>query len=151
VLCDLNENALRFTQNRVRRYTPEKYCFNILDVIPEQYSQSIGKVDSIALNYLFHCIPGQDGFKDKARVFDHLASVMTEKTVVFGSTIIGKGIPQGWLAKALMGFYNRKGIFHNSQDTLEDLRTELCSRFEEVEIDVVGVAAIFIARTPKVL
>jgi hypothetical protein len=42
-----------------------------------------------------------------------------------------------------MAAYNRQGIFGNAADSLDDLRVELQRRFAEVQIEVVGCAALF--------
>jgi hypothetical protein len=49
-------------------------------------------------------------------------------------------------AQALMRFYNKKGIFSNQRDGLEDLRRELAVRFDDVRVQVIGCAALFVAR-----
>ena len=53
------------------------------------------------------------------------------------------------LGTLLMGLYNKKGIFGNVEDPEEGLREALAACFEEYEVRVVGVVALFEARKPK--
>lgn len=45
-----------------------------------------------------------------------------------------------------MRFYNEKGIFSNRADTLDGLRSALGDRLRDVQIDVIGCAAVFSGR-----
>lgn len=51
-------------------------------------------------------------------------------------------------ARALMGFYNRKGIFCNLGDTLDSLEEELKRRFIDLRLQCHGAVATFEARRP---
>jgi hypothetical protein len=64
---------------------------------------------------------------------------------VFGSTILGEGVPKSRLARALMDKYNARGIFSNRTDSLEGLRSAL-SGLRDVQIEVRGCVALFSAR-----
>ena len=99
---------------------------------------------SIGLNYLLHCLPGS--VQQKAAVFDHLRPFLAPGGVVFGSTLLAKGVERSRMARTLMGFYNSKSIFSNEQDDPEDLQRELAARFEQVRVKIVGCAALFAAR-----
>ncbi|GFS15368.1 methyltransferase type 12 [Elysia marginata] len=138
-LMDMNPNSLAFTAKRIGRYSPEVYQQNIL----ERISCDIVPFDSIALNYLLHCLPGT--LAEKGVVFDYLQPVMKPGATVFGSTILNdKGVP-GWSAAKLMGHYNRHGIFSNLADTLDGLQRALESRFQCVDIKTQGCVALFSA------
>lgn len=138
-LMDMNTNSLQFAAKRIERYRPETWQHNILEPV----TAKIAPFDSVSLNYLFHCLPGAIG--DKAVVFDHLRPLLSPGARVFGSTILHNGVPRSWAAKKLMAFYNKKGIFGNTQDDLEGLSNALDQRFENVSIDVVGCVALFSA------
>ena len=140
-LMDLNLNTLEFASRRIARYNPETYRKNVLEPI----FLEIEKFDSIGINYLLHCIPGS--IESKAVVFDHLMALMNPDTVLFGSTILRKGVKQNWFAKHLMEAYTQKGIFSNNSDNLEGLTIALNKRFRDVSIDVVGCVALFSGRT----
>lgn len=99
--------------------------------------------DSVGLNYVLHCLPGDLG--SKARVFDHVAEHLSDSGILFGSTLLSAGVGRTWVARRLASYYNRRRIFSNDRDTLDGLRTELEWRFERVEIEVVGGAALFAA------
>jgi hypothetical protein len=63
-------------------------------------------------------------------VFSHLKPLLDPKGgVIFGTTILGKGIRRNFLAKALMHAYNAKGIFANLDDNAADLENILKANF----------------------
>ncbi|WP_308367008.1 MULTISPECIES: class I SAM-dependent methyltransferase [unclassified Microbulbifer] len=136
-LMDMNANTLEFASKRIERYRPETYQQNIL----EEISQPIEPFDSVGINYLFHCLPG--AIEEKAVALDYLKKLMNPGATVFGSTILQEGVDRGWLAKRLMDFYNKKGIFSNSEDSLAGLKTALSDRFDNVVIEVTGCVALF--------
>lgn len=139
-LMDMNQNSLAYTSHRVARYQPESLQQNVLLPIETE----IKKFDSIAINYLLHCLPGT--ITSKAVVFKHLKPLMNPGATLFGSTIVQGNAPRNRCAQQLMNLYNRKGIFSNQQDCLEDLRSELNQTFALVEIKMMGCVALFSAQ-----
>ena len=147
-LLDLNENALQFTADRIRRYSPQKFRCNIMQPVVEQLGDRIPpSFDSVGISYLLHCLPGQ--MDEKGVVFDHLLPLLTPEAVVFGSTLLGDGVASNFLARRLMRVYNQRGIFSNQCDTLASLERQLRSRFVDVTISMVGCCAIFSARSAR--
>ena len=139
-LMDLNKNSLNYTAERIVRYSPETYCRNILEPI----SIPAENFDSVGINFLLHCVPGD--LSEKSTIFDHLKAVMHPNAVIFGSTILHVGVSPNWLAKRLMNAYNNKGVFSNLYDSAEGLKRELEARFSDVSVEVVGCVALFSAR-----
>jgi hypothetical protein len=139
-LMDLNRNALDHAARRIARYCPETYLRNVLEPIAfdGEHFQSVG------VNYLLHCLPGD--IAAKAVVFDHLKGLMKQGAILFGSTLLHNGVERGWPARRLMNFYNRKGVFANAHDDAKALREALERRFREVEFEIVGCAALFSGR-----
>ena len=103
------------------------------------------RFDSIGANFLFHCLPGELEWKT-ATVASNLRPYLTAGGVLFGSTILGRGIAHNLLGRRLMRLYNRKGIFSNIEDDLPGLEQGLASRLTDVEIEVVGAVALFAGR-----
>jgi hypothetical protein len=66
--------------------------------------------------------------------------------VLFGATILGRGIAPNAAARGLLGLYNRKGVFNNLGDDVAGLRDGLEARFERVTVEVQGCVALFEAR-----
>ena len=139
-LMDLNPESLEFAARRIVRYQPETFRRNVLEPI----SWEGGKFDSVGINYLLHCVPGS--IEMKSIVFDHLMAVMNPHAILFGSTLLQGGVRRNWFAKRLMRVYNKRGIFWNQHDNLEDLKRALNKRFKEVSVEVVGCAALFAGR-----
>lgn len=82
----------------------------------------------------------------KAAIFRHLKNNLAVGGVLFGATVLGKGVQHNWVGRWLMWIYNRKGIFGNVDDGAEVFLRELKKGFEEVEAEVVGVVLVFVAR-----
>jgi len=139
-LMDLNPTALEYAVSRIARYRPETYRQNVLEPIRAE----IPRFDSVGINYLLHCVPGP--IREKAVALDHLKTLMNRGAVLFGSTILQGGVSQGWAARRLMGLYNRKGIFSNTEDDLDGLWEALRQRFDRVSVEVIGSVALFSGR-----
>jgi hypothetical protein len=139
-LLDLNQNSLHVTAERLRRYQPTIHLANVL----EPLTLDMPKFDSVALNYLLHCLPGN--LQHKQLVFDHLKPYLNPGAVIFGTTILGQGIQPNFLALRLMKLYNAKGIFSNHADNLSDLQAVLERHFHDCQTKVVGCVAFFSAR-----
>ncbi len=141
-LSDLSPNSLKHTASRLRVPTTL-----IEQDVLEPFAENIEKFDSISLNYVLHCLPGDWSTKDAA--FDNLAALLKPKGVLFGSTVIGVDQRYTLFGKALMTAYNKIGAFGNWHDDLPGLQNALDSRFEQVEINMVGNVALFVANGPQ--
>jgi 2-polyprenyl-3-methyl-5-hydroxy-6-metoxy-1,4-benzoquinol methylase len=139
-LMDLNQNTLDFASRRIARYKPEAYRCSVLERIRIDGT----KFDSVALNYVLHCLPGS--IESKSVALDHLKELMNPNAVLFGSTLLQGGVDRNRLAKRLMHVYNKKGIFSNRTDDLDGLVKELRKRLKDVSVETVGCAALFSGR-----
>lgn len=139
-LLDPNAECLSRTATRIKQYNPSTVQADAL--VP--WSADLGEFQSIGLNYLLHCLPGS--MADKSVVFDHLQPHLGPGGVVFGSTILQGDAPRSGLARKLMAFYNGKGVFSNTQDTLASLEEELGRRFATVTVSMSGCVAKFTAK-----
>ena len=79
---------------------------------------------------LLHCLPTD--MSTKGTVFDHVLPYVAEGGRVFGSTVIAEGVPHTPVARKLLESFNEDDTFHNKNDSLDGLRTELALRFEPV-------------------
>ncbi len=140
-LLDLNENSLSVASKRIRRYAPVAVQASVLDPV----ELAGASFDSIAANYLFHCLPGALEWK-AATVVSNLRPCLAPGSVLFGSTILGRDVAHNVLGRRLMRLYNRKGIFSNTEDDLRGLERGLASQLTDVEIEVVGTVALFAGR-----
>lgn len=141
-LLDLSLHSLEAAARRIARFGPRMIRANCLDPLPLAET-----FDSAGLCYLFHCLPGS--IRDKAVVLDRLRPHLASGARVFGATILQGNLPRSKAAQCLLDFYNRRGIFSNADDTLEDLESALRQRFEDVRIEVQGVVALFEARAGR--
>lgn len=142
-LVDLNKNSLESTSKSIESFNPEIYCRNILEPLDLESN----KFDSVSLNYLLHCLPGD--IASKSIAFQNIKQLMNDDGIVFGSTILGTDIPKNVLATKLMAFYNKKGIFSNTNDGLTSLDAALNDYFTDVRIEVVGCVALFSGRVSR--
>ncbi|ENC6730889.1 class I SAM-dependent methyltransferase [Vibrio navarrensis] len=138
-LVDLNENSLKTAAVAVAHFAPETYQRNVL----EPLNLDCAKFDSVSINYLLHCLPGN--MESKATLFTHLTPWVNSGGVIFGSTILGQGVEKNVFASKLMALYNRKGIFSNQHDDYATLEKTLQQHFSNVQIEMHGCVAIFSA------
>jgi hypothetical protein len=137
-LLDLNEYCLERSARRLAESAPEIHRANLL----EPFQLPGAPFDSVALNYVLHCLPGK--IEDKAaKVFGHLAAHLAQDGTLFGSTILGSKIRRPLAAQALMALYNAKGIFHNREDSLGGLMEALSHCFRTFNVEVRGCVVLF--------
>lgn len=137
-LLDLNMNSLTFTRDRLAKFTVP-LTIQQGDILQKLYLKD--KFDSIAINYLLHCLPGS--MPEKAPVFENIKNLLKPQGVCFGATIINDY--QNALAKKVARAYNRRGIFSNCDDTYEGLEALLKQFFKTVKIQQVGSVVLFAA------
>jgi ubiquinone/menaquinone biosynthesis C-methylase UbiE len=138
VLMDLNPNTLETASRAIHHYQPA----GVLNDILAQQQPSLPGFDSIAFNYVWHCLPAD---ANKAQAFTHLSRLLNENGVLFGATLLGRGVPLNPLAKAVMKLYNQKGIFGNHADDRAALEAALAANFSRYDIRQEGAAALFTA------
>jgi len=139
-LLDINRHCLARSARRLARYQPLLCEVNLLAPIAVELEPA----DSIGLTYVLHCLPGR--ISEKLKAIDHLRPVMSKGAVLFGATILGRGIDPNGAARSLLRLYNAKGVFNNLDDDFEALSDGLKRRFEVVEIETKGCVALFRAR-----
>ena len=125
---------------RLARYQPLLCEANLLAPIAVELEPAV----SIGLTYVLHCLPGR--MSEKLKAIDHLRPVMSKGAVLFGATILGRGIEPNGAARSLLRLYNAKGVFNNLDDDFEALSDGLKRRFEVVEIETKGCVALFWVR-----
>lgn len=143
-LLDINRDCLDTASARIADYRPELYQENVLESfeIPE------GRFDSIAMNYLLHCLPGDP--EEKATiVFDNLLPHLIEGGTLFGTTILGKEISRPMLASIMMSRYNKKGKMTNANDSLGAVMDALSSCFKTFNVEVCGCVVLFWGKGAK--
>ena len=139
-LMDLSTDCLDAASKRVARLDPELIEANVLT--PITYDGD--RFDSIGLNYLLHCLPGD--IRSKAVALDHLIALAKPGASIFGATLLHDGVRRNWFARQVMSRNNAHGIFSNTGDSLEGLRQVLSERLAESSVDVIGCVAIFAGR-----
>jgi hypothetical protein len=136
-LVDLSRDCMEKTKLKVARHAPETYIQNLLEPILHK----IDKFDSIGINYVMHCVPGN--FKEKGVVFTHLQPLLSENGVLFGTTVLSDNIHKNVLARPFMWLMNSLGVFNNRSDNAGDLKECLDANFQLIEFEVMGVTAFF--------
>lgn len=136
-LLDLSPHCLTHTATRLSRYAPEVYRANALAPI----DLGVSRFDTIAMNYVLHCMPG--AFPEKGIAFANLKPLLNTSGVLFGSTVLRHGVRCDLGARAVMRFYNARKLFCNLEDSLAGLRQALERSFRDVQIEVVGCVAQF--------
>lgn len=136
-LMDLNINSLNRAFSRLKKFNPEIYQRNILDPL----ALDVNNFDSIGVNYLLHCLPGD--IYSKSKVFQNIKPLLNQNGKVFGSTILNGGVTHTKKGRYIMDLYNTKGIFSNLKDDIEGLEYILKQNFKEYQLDVVGCVGVF--------
>ncbi|EMY15232.1 methyltransferase domain protein [Leptospira weilii str. Ecochallenge] len=138
-VMDLNPNTLIESRRRLSKIAGQfnAYRANILE--PVHIKE---KFDSIGLNFLFHCVPGPIR-KKASTAFENLLKIRKPNGVIFGSTGLHDLGQTHFLSKIGMKKLNRRGVFHNTEDTLPDLEAALKENFKEYELYVIGAIAFY--------
>ena len=139
-LLDINRHCLDKSALRLARFEPELHEVNLLAPI----ELKVPPFASIGLTYVLHCLPGR--MHEKLVAVDHLRPLMQQDAVLFGATILGRGVVPNAAANALLDLYNAKGVFNNREDDLASLTAGLRRRFDRVDIETQGLVALFRAR-----
>ncbi|EPG73265.1 methyltransferase domain protein [Leptospira fainei serovar Hurstbridge str. BUT 6] len=140
-VLDLNPNTLVEARRRLSAISEDfsAYRANILEPIAIKE-----KFDSIGLSFLFHCVPGQ--IYEKATVaFKNLIKIRSKDGVIFGSTALYDLGQEHPLSRYGMKNLNKRGVFHNTQDTLPGLEKALAENFKDYKLYTVGAVAFFVA------
>jgi hypothetical protein len=137
VLIDINRNCLERAGRRLARFQPALHQVNLLAPI----KLDVAPFASVGLTYVLHCLPGR--MSEKLAAVDHLRPLMSKGAVLFGATILGRGITPNGAATALLNLYNAKGVFNNREDDIASLSEGLRQRFDRVEIETEGCVALF--------
>jgi hypothetical protein len=142
-LVDLQSNCLEYTARRLARYRPRTYVRDVLrpmDAIPG------GPFDSIALGGIIHCLAGD--LRHKGKVFDTVAPLTSAGTKIFGYTLVNDGVPLRTRRRLVHGFLNHLRVIDNTNDRISDLGRELCARFIDCKLELIGCMALFSAIVP---
>jgi len=145
-LMDLNPNALNEAKHRAGLPSTSCVQHDVMHDLPGGIAA--GGFDSISVYYLFHCMPGP--VTEKTKLIGRLAPCLNEQDgVLYGATILGKGVQHNWFGRYLMSLYNGKGVFGNLGDGPEDFEDALNASFDDVETEIVGRVLLFAASKPK--
>jgi ubiquinone/menaquinone biosynthesis C-methylase UbiE len=140
-LLDPNPDVLAHAARRLSDRHPSAIQADVLKPLPFTSGQ---RFDSVALNYVLHCLPGP---VQKRAAVQNVAAVLKPGGVLFGATVLGTTGPHTPLSRAVLWFVNSRRIFDNLSDTEEGLRDLLEASFASAEIDLIGSVAVFTART----
>lgn len=139
VLMDLNSNSLQVASKRLARYNPVVRRHNVL----EPFDTETATFDSIGIMNLLHCLPGN--MDAKRVVLENAKSVMNPDAVLFGSTLLYKGVKRNPMATFILEWNNNRGIMTNKDDDVEVLRESLQLCFTRSSVEIVGCMALFYA------
>lgn len=137
-ILDPNRKVLEHTTRRLRRLDVTAVQADVLRPLPVE-----GPFDSAALHLVIHCLPGPRSRKALAVV--NVANVLAPTGVLFGASVLGTSGHHSWLARRVLGVFNRRGAFDNLDDSEEGLREMLEASFQRVELETIGSIAVFTA------
>lgn len=144
-LTDLNFHSLEYAQKHI---LDDKLTYRLQHDIFHEFPHELNaSFDSISLFYLLHCLPGT--MDDKKKAIENMSKILTENGILYGATILGKGVEHNTFGNKLMSIYNKKGIFCNYSDSADSLEKILSSLFYDISISVQGTVALFTAKNKK--
>ena len=141
-VVDPNPNVLRHVIDRLSDRDVEAVQADVCRPLP-----LAGPFDSVALNYVFHCLPSSTGCKTAAVA--HAAAVLGDDGVLFGATVLGLSGDHTLISRPALLANNRRGVFDNLGDSEEAVRGWLAPHFEQVDVEAVGAVAVFSATSPR--
>jgi SAM-dependent methyltransferase len=141
-LVDPNSHVLDHCAETLSAWNPTLIEASVLEPLPVQ-----GLFDSAALSHVIHCLPGP--MSAKLPAIEHIAAVLTDDGVLFGGTVLGLSERHTWAARTFLRLANLQGGFDNRDDDVDGLRAVLETSFQEVEIEVPGSIAYFVASHPR--
>lgn len=141
-LLDPNPNVLAYCAARLSHLRPTLVEADVTRPLPVA-----GNFDSVALNYVLHCLPSTGDHKSAAVA--NAAAVLADDGVLFGSTVLGTPDMHTRLSRMALRGNNRRGIFDNMTDDVGMVSSVLDRSFENQTMEVVGSVAVFSARRPR--
>lgn len=143
-LLDVSREAIDMSLQRLRRYRVSGLEASLLDPLPIREA----RFGSVGMNYVLHCIPGS--LHDKMdTILKNLLPCMKEGGVLFGTTILGRGVHHNPVGGRIVASMQRHGIFRNQEDDMAGLEQALKRHVSDYSVELVGRTAMFIARKPK--
>jgi len=139
VLLDLSGSCLEKAKKRLFRLDPIMVQHNLLQPCDAKFE---GPFQSIAVNYVMHCIPGD--YREKQIVFANLAPLLSRNGVIFGATVLANE-NSSLLARYFMLVLNKIGLFNNRKDTVQGLYQALFSNFKYVRLTERSASVLFVA------
>ncbi len=106
-LLDLNQRSLDYTSKRIQRLRPVAFMGGVYEVEDARRllaARAGATFDSVALMFVMHCLPGN--IEDKAAVIGNLSMLVSPGGVLFGTTILGRGLEHNAFGRPLMRLYN---------------------------------------------
>jgi ubiquinone/menaquinone biosynthesis C-methylase UbiE len=140
-LLDPNPHVLDHASRRLESMAPTTVEADVMKPLPVD-----GQFDSAALSFVLHCL--RDPMTSKATAIRNIADVLTPEGVLFGGTVLGPEASHTRPARAFLWAANKQGGFDNLDDTVDGLHEILGASFRDVEVEVVGSAALFSATAP---
>ena len=141
-LLDPNPNVLARCSHRLAAMHPTTIQASVMEPLPVDST-----FDSAALSFVIHCLRGP--MENKATAIRNIATVLESDGVLFGGTVLGLEEHHTPQARLFLRGANKAGDFDNLGDTVEGLRRILEESFRDVEIEVIGSAAMFTATGPR--
>ncbi|MGI9515632.1 MAG: hypothetical protein ACR2NP_01185 [Pirellulaceae bacterium] len=142
ILADANPDCLEYASRQLADVPHETVQIDVLDLDP-QLAARLGTVESIAANFLLHCLP--HGIASADGLADLASEILVDDGIFFGSTITGEVAGQQPTSRRVMRLFNRLHIFGNRGDNVYQLQMLLSSRFAHCRIRSAGCVTMFAA------
>ena len=144
-LIDINDQILDYSMKNLKSEYSNINALNynlFTDKIPDHI-----KFDSVGINYVLHCIPG-----DLQKKIDTLIHNLGDNNYkLFASTVICDPLHISIIAEYELMLLNSLGIFNNNNDTYQELQEYLENNKFKYNLHKEGYVAILEINTNKLL
>ncbi|MEV2279198.1 class I SAM-dependent methyltransferase [Nocardiopsis sp. NPDC049922] len=139
-LLDKHLHPLEMASHALAAHAPLKHTQDAL----KPWALDNETFRSVGMSLVVHALDGDD-VRDKVLPVEEAHRVLEPGGRFFGSTIMSRGDQvRPWpQARALMGFYNSRGIFNNRGDDADAWTDLLRSRFARVHVRVRGCVVLW--------
>mmetsp|Transcript_21243 Transcript_21243/g.44360 ORF Transcript_21243/g.44360 Transcript_21243/m.44360 type:complete len:350 (-) Transcript_21243:134-1183(-) len=159
-LLDLQPSALEACQSRLAlnecyRKNHVQLESHLANILEEPSNQLQGAFNSVAANFLVHCLPpGDDPIFNTFQNCASLLQPSSPRAVFFGTTVLGADLiydqqHAGPVAVDPIHAYNQAGIFGNQHHSFHIISEALRNSFDDVQIWRIGYCAAWMAKDPK--
>jgi phospholipid N-methyltransferase len=138
-LLDINNDTLKFSAKNLQGRFNNINSFNRNIFEDTIVSKTLPKINSVGVNYVLHCVPGN--LEDKIQSL--INNIGQSNINYFGASVVSNKELSTFVAKIELYFLNKFGIFNNKNDNYLNLVKYFEKNNIKYEIKIKGNVVIF--------